>query len=134
MSQRAESQLHILDDGFSFSLQINIDGLPLFKSKNDQFWPILGKVQNVCDETPFIISMFSRHSKPSNLNDYLQKFIGVFNALTDNGFDLNVKHFNVKLDSIICDAPARDLLSVSRVIPGIQDVISVHSLAFMLAK
>lgn len=107
LSQRAESHLHLLDDGFSFSLQINIDGLPLFKSTNDQFWPILGKVQNLCDDTPFIIGIFSGQSKPSNLNDYLQKFIDEFKALTDNGFDLNDKHFNVVLDSIICDAPAR---------------------------
>lgn len=41
------------------------------------------------------------------MNDYLQKFISEFKALTDNGFDLNDKHFNVKLDSIICDAPAK---------------------------
>lgn len=41
------------------------------------------------------------------MNDYLQKFIGEFNALTYNGFDLNDKHFNVKLDSTICDAPAK---------------------------
>lgn len=58
LSQRTESQLHLLDNGFSFSLQINIDGLPLFKSTNDQFWPILGKVQNLCDATPIIIGIF----------------------------------------------------------------------------
>ena len=107
LSQKAEPHLYLLDDGFYFSLQINIDGLPLFKSTSDQFWPILGKIQNLCDKTPFIIGLFSGQSKPSNLNDYLRKFLDEYKELNENGFDINGKHFNVQLDSVICDAPAR---------------------------
>lgn len=58
LSQKAEPHFYLLDNGFCFSLQINIDGLPLFKSTSDQFWPILGKIQNLGDKTPFIIGLF----------------------------------------------------------------------------
>ena len=75
LSQKAEPHLYLLDDGFYFSLQINIDGLPLFKSTSDQFWPILGKIQNLCDKTLFIIGLFSGQSKPSYLNDYLRNLL-----------------------------------------------------------
>lgn len=36
-----------LPDQFCFKIQRNIDGLPLFKSANDQFWPILGMITNL---------------------------------------------------------------------------------------
>ena len=30
-----------------------------------------------------------------------------YKELNENGFDINGNHFNVQLDSVICDAPAR---------------------------
>ena len=82
LSQKAEPHLYLLDDGFCFSLQINIDGLPLFKSTSDQFWPILGKIQNLCDKTPFIIGLFSGQNKPSNLNDYLKMVLTLMASIS----------------------------------------------------
>ena len=32
--------MHLFEANFCFGLQINIDGLPLFKSADHQFWPI----------------------------------------------------------------------------------------------
>lgn len=38
-----EQELLRMDD--KLTLQINIDGLPLFKSSTDNFWPILGLIR-----------------------------------------------------------------------------------------
>lgn len=53
------------DGGEAVKVQFNIDGLPLFKSSNAQFWPILAVITNctvfgvlkACSE-PFIVSLF----------------------------------------------------------------------------
>ena len=41
------------------ALQINVDGLPLFKISNFQLWPILGRLLNVKTSQPFVIGVFS---------------------------------------------------------------------------
>lgn len=47
-----------VEDSFSYGcydidtklkLQLNIDGLPPYKSTNDEFWPILGRVEKLPD-------------------------------------------------------------------------------------
>ncbi|CAN7943547.1 unnamed protein product, partial [Ixodes hexagonus] len=45
-------------------IQLNIDGLPLFKSSSVCFWPILCRVMNSGDSTPFIVSLFCDTTKP----------------------------------------------------------------------
>lgn len=110
--------MHLLDDRFRFSLQINIDGSPLFKSTNNQFWAIIGEINNLCDETPFVIGIFTRQIKPSNLNDFLQRIIDDFKELTDNSSDLNDKHFNVVLDSVNCDVLAKAFVKFIKGLTG----------------
>jgi hypothetical protein len=36
-------------------LHINIDGIPLFKSTNGQFWPVLGRVHAPFRSDPFVL-------------------------------------------------------------------------------
>ena len=38
------------------TLQVNIDGLPLYKSATDQFWPILYLLQEDETKEPFIVA------------------------------------------------------------------------------
>lgn len=64
-----------LIDGFRLDLQINIDGLPLFKSTRRQFWPILGRFINIDQKEPFIVCIFSGTSKPNDLDDYFREFL-----------------------------------------------------------
>lgn len=50
------------------SLQVNIDGLPIYKSSNSQYWPILGLVENYNDgvqtnKLPFVIGVFFGEKK-----------------------------------------------------------------------
>ena len=104
---KLSSCLDLLPDLSQLELQVNIDGLPLFKSTNDQLWPILGRILNVSDGSPFVIGLYSGQSKPNNLDEYLRNFIDDFRTTFDNGIEYSGKHFTIHLDSVICDTPAR---------------------------
>lgn len=82
----------------TLQLQVNIDGLPLFKSSNHQFWPILGRVENIPSKAPFVIGIFSGTSKPTSLADCFHDFINEVNEIKESG---------VVVSSVICDAPAK---------------------------
>ena len=56
-------------------LVINIDGIPLYRSSKIQFWPILGRIANCNDSSPFVISVYCGYSKPLNLQSYLATFL-----------------------------------------------------------
>lgn len=91
----------------TLQLQINIDGLPLLKSSNNQFWPILGRLVNIPSKEPFVIGIFSGTTKPTNLSDYLKDFINEFNELKENGMTYCDEYFKIAISSVICDAPAK---------------------------
>jgi len=93
-------------DGFTFRLQINIDGLPLFKSTNMQLWPILGLLLSVPMKEPAVIGIFCGVKKPNAANDFLQDFTHELQQL-QRGFDFKGKKVFIKLDSVVCDTPAR---------------------------
>lgn len=46
----------------NFRLQLNIDGLPIFKSSGLQFWPILGMLQEY-SRKPVLIALYCGNSK-----------------------------------------------------------------------
>lgn len=88
-------------------IQMNIDGLPLFRSSSGQFWPILGRIENIGKGEPFIIGLFYGNSKPNNISVYLNALIGEIDELLTNGlFYLDI-NFNILISSIICDSPAK---------------------------
>lgn len=89
-------------------LEINVDGLPLSKSTNSSFWPILGQIKNVCKV--FIIGLFHGTTKPE-LNSFLSDFVKECVTLCNNGIEINkcgTKTF--RLNTIICDTPAKSFL------------------------
>jgi len=88
-----------------FRLKINIDGVPLHKSTNKQFWPILCQVNS---STPAIVALFLGTSKPNSLENFLEDFIEEMEELHVTGFDSgNSAVTPVILHAVICDAPAR---------------------------
>lgn len=57
-------------------LQISVDGVPLVKSGNQEFWPILCKVDSNPDVyKPFAVAIYFGESKPNDVDLYLERFI-----------------------------------------------------------
>ena len=94
-------------DVYNLKLNINIDGVPLFKSTNVQFWPILCAV-NLFE--PFVVALFCGKGKPVPVHEYLEEFIQEAQQLINVGITHNNVHFNVSFTAFICDAPARSYL------------------------
>ena len=88
-------------------LDINVDGVPLFKSSQTQFWPIMAKFDK---SEPFIVSLFCGKAKPEPVEEYLQDFLKELQDLQENGFVHEGTRVDVKINAFICDAPARAFL------------------------
>jgi len=89
-------------------LQVNVDGLPLFKSSNAQFWPILCKIREFVDHPPVIVGIYSGTRKPpvSSVQDFVDELKGIL----DNGLYVHDHKIQVFVDNFVCDAPARSFL------------------------
>lgn len=102
---RLEQNVALCDHDTLF-LQINVDGLPLFKSSSESFWPILGLLPQEKSD-PFVIGLWVGKSKPSDANMFLQKFVDEMKNIEENGISFNDKDFNVAISNFVCDTPAR---------------------------
>lgn len=92
-------------------LKVSIDGIPLTKSTNSQFWPILGLVDGIEEATPFPIGIYHGDTKPQCANDYLQLFVSELIKLENEGLLFEDNKISVSVKSFICDAPARAFIS-----------------------
>jgi hypothetical protein len=89
------------------SVQLNIDGLPIFKSSGVQFWPILGMICCQYKLSPFAIGVFCGNTKPASLSDYLREFVEECKNLERDGLEVGDAHYSFQISAVICDAPAR---------------------------
>ncbi|KAB0790497.1 hypothetical protein PPYR_15104 [Photinus pyralis] len=87
-------------------ISFNIDGLPIFNSSSQQFWPILGLIKNIKSK-PFAVAIFSGTSKPQPIELFLDDFVIELNLLLKEGLVHNGKKYDVVVHSFVCDAPAR---------------------------
>ncbi|EFX71984.1 hypothetical protein DAPPUDRAFT_111184 [Daphnia pulex] len=70
-------------------LQISIDGLPLCKSRPTVFWPILCRVKNANDSSPFPVSIHCGNGrKRPDLNLYLEPLIEELKHIEINGIKI----------------------------------------------
>lgn len=95
--------------GQTVTLQINIDGLPIFKSSNSQFWPILGMLNTFEEKHPFLIGLYHGNKKPTDLN-FLNEFVTEYKMITSKGLQFQGNQHLVVISAIICDAPARAMI------------------------
>ena len=93
-------------------IKVNIDGVPLIKSTSDQFWPILGLIEN--DNLPFVIGIYVGKAKPNDADRYLMDFVQETNDLINNGMVFLDKKYNVSILNFICDTPARSFVKKTK--------------------
>jgi hypothetical protein len=74
----------------TIQLQVNIDGLPLFKSSDKLFWPILGSASG--SNEVFVIGIYCGPEKPNDVNLYLTKFVEDLNILINEGIYYESNH------------------------------------------
>ena len=74
-------------------MNVNVDGLPLFKSGSSQLWPILCSVNELNFHQPFAVTLFLGNSKPPDLSTYFKRFI-------DQIKELVVQLWNMKMNDV----------------------------------
>lgn len=91
------------------NLAIGVDGLPLSKSSNSQFWPILAYIIGV-EKTVFPVGIYHGYTKPKCTNEFLSDFILEAKELITEGIVLNGSIIQVRIKLFICDAPAKSFI------------------------
>lgn len=92
-----------------FQLAVNIDGLPLSKSSNSSFWPILCSVKSIKALTKqvFLVALYHGSEKPKSSNDFLKDFVNECVHLSNNGILINSIKYNFQILMLVCDSPAK---------------------------
>lgn len=91
----------------TISLNINFDGLPLFKSSKSEFWPILFNIAEMPQVPAMTIGIFSGKAKCISLESYLMPFVEELNEIMANGVHINSHEITVLIRCFVCDSPAR---------------------------
>lgn len=94
----------------AISININIDGIPIYNNGSSQFWPILFNVQEFPAMKPMAIGIFYGHSKPKMVEEFLQPFVDEMIVILNNGVIVNGHKLTVKIRAFICDTPARSFI------------------------
>ncbi|KAG5862746.1 hypothetical protein JTB14_025938 [Gonioctena quinquepunctata] len=97
------------DNNLSYSLDFNVDGLPIHKSTKESFWPILCKVAEYSDEHPFPVAIYSGPVKPP-LESFFLKFVTELKMYLSDGLSINDIVLNISCRYFCCDTPARSFI------------------------
>jgi hypothetical protein len=110
---------HAFSQGKSLiTVQISVDGIPLFKSSRKSLWPILIKVNESCIQGTFIAGAFYGISKPSNLADFLSQASAELSNLLQYGLVINHIEYVFHIFAFVCDSPARSFIKGTKYCTG----------------
>lgn len=100
-----------LDKPISIAINFNVDGLPLYNSSRDQFWPILFNIYEMPHIPAMIIALFYGKNKPQKVEEYIQQFVTELNGILEaGGLTINGFLLSITIRAFICDSPARAML------------------------
>lgn len=90
---------------------VNIDGVSLFKSSRQQFWPILIQVFHVnYHSNPAIVAIYCGDSKSASVEEFLSNFIQETVVLTTKGIIIGSLKYEFQIVAFVCDTPARSYI------------------------
>lgn len=92
------------------SLIVNADGMSISGSSKREFWPVLMKVKESENGSPFVVALYEGEGKPADLQAYMKNFLDEMDELLREGLTCQGRSFTVVLHAFICDAPARAYL------------------------
>lgn len=103
---------HFVSTSTKIEIMINIDGLPISKSSNNQLWPILGSVFKY--NHVFMIGLYhGKSKKPNNANEFSSDFVNETKELVINSVKYNGKTFSFSIKGFSVDVLAKSyMLSV----------------------
>lgn len=97
------------------SFHVNCDGMSFSRSSTSQFWPLLAAIETNFYTEPFVIGLFHGLSKPNDWNIFISPFVVEMGDLQTNGIIImSGQKINVRLSAIVCDAPARAYLTMTK--------------------
>lgn len=59
---------------------------------------------------PLDVAIWCGNTKPTDLNEYLKRFVDEMNHLLENGTLINNHRITIRIRCFICDTPARAFL------------------------
>ncbi len=92
------------------TIKVGIDGVPISKSSNLQFWPILFSVDQCKDRSVYVAALYYGTHKPKNVDDFLSDFVTEMKELENNGLYYNNVNYSIRIRCLVADAPARSFL------------------------
>lgn len=95
-------------------IQLNCDGMSFSKSSNSQFWPLLVAIKDNFYTEPFLVGLFHGFSKPNDFNVFINPFVDEMKDIQKNGLKVYTHTIEIRFDAIICDAPARAYLTLTK--------------------
>lgn len=98
-----------VEDNYKIEIVVGIDGLPLFKSKSEQLWPILAFIRPESNNV-FPIGIYCGKEKPANSNDFIKQFIDEAKMLYHNGISIKNKKYEFSVYTLCCDVPAKSFV------------------------
>lgn len=84
-------------------MTLHIDGLPIFASSRNHFWPVLGGINGVI----FIIAFHCGTDKPADSDSLLLETILEVQHFTNHGITVGSHTYKFKLAMMSADTPAR---------------------------
>ncbi|TNN13542.1 transposase domain-containing isoform 2 [Schistosoma japonicum] len=97
----------------SLQIQLNIDGLTIYKNSSHQIWPILCRISKPLVTDVFVVGVYGGPTKPSNVNQFLADIVDELTTILNNGvFINNSRCVKCSLAAVICDTPARSTVKM----------------------
>lgn len=112
-----------LNEPITISLNVNVDGLPLYGSSSVEFWPILFNIAEMPKIAPMVIGIYCGKGKTTDLSTFFSRFVEEMRQILSDGVHINSHRITVRIRCFVCDSPARSYIKGKNIYPCMQNII-----------